>query len=80
MMKFFTVRKVLTFFLLVSLAFAAFSAYYKIKYWGFDFRPNRTTKVWNIDAQITFKPTGEPIKVSLAVPTAGKDFKILNEE
>ena len=79
-MKFFTVRKVLTFFLLVSLAFAAFSAYYKIKYWGFDFRPNRTTKVWNIDAQITFKPTGEPIKVSLAVPTAGKDFKILNED
>ena len=54
MSKFFTVRKVLTLFLVLSVIFAAFSAYYKIKYWGFDFRPNRTTKVWNIDANITF--------------------------
>lgn len=80
MTKLFTVRKVLTFFLLLSIGFTAFSAYYKIKYWGFDLQPNRTTSIWNIDAHISFKPTGTPIKVSLAVPTAGKEFKILNEE
>lgn len=80
MSKFFTVRKVLTLFLVLSVIFAAFSAYYKIKYWGFDFRPNRTTKVWNIDANITFEPTGEPIRVSLGVPSSGDEFKILNED
>lgn len=80
MRRFFTVRKVLTLLLVLSVIFAAFSAYYKIKYWGFDFKPNRATQVWNIDAHITFKPTGEPIKVSLAVPSAGEDLKILNED
>lgn len=80
MTKLFTVRKVLTFLLVLSAAFAAFSAYYKIKYWGFDLQPNLTTNVWNIDAHISFKPTGAPIKVSLAVPDAAKEFKILNED
>ena len=80
MNKLFTVRKVLTFLLVLSVAFTAFSAYYKIKYWGFDLQPNRTASVWNIDAHISFKPTGAPIKVSLAVPDAAKEFKILNED
>ena len=78
MSKLFTVRKVLTFLLLLSAAFTVFSAYYKIKYWGFDLQPNRTASVWNIDAHISFKPTGAPIKVSLAVPDTAKEFKILN--
>ncbi len=80
MTKLFTVRKVLTFLLVLSVVFTAFSAYYKIIYWGFDLQPNRTASVWNIDAHISFKPTGAPIKVSLAVPDAAKEFKILNED
>ncbi len=80
MKKFFTTRKVLTFLLALSMVFTASSMYYKIKYWGFDFRPNRSTPVWNIDAHITFNPTGAPIKVSLAVPNTGREFKILNED
>lgn len=78
--KLFTVRKVLTLLLLLSAAFAGYGAYYKITYWGFDFRPNRTAKVWNIDARVSFVPTGEPVKVSLAVPSAKRNFRILNED
>ena len=77
MKKFFTVKKVLSFFLVLSIAFAAFSAYYKIKYWGFGIEPTASSDVWMIDAHISFTPNGEPIKISLAAPNTGKEFKIL---
>jgi hypothetical protein len=80
MKNFFTVRKVLSLCLAASVAFAAYSMYYKIRYWGFDFRPNKGTDVWVIDAHISFKPTGAPIAVSLAVPEPDAEFKILNQD
>ena len=80
MKNLFTVRKILTLCLLASIVFAVFSIYYKITYWGFDFRPNRIASVWSIDAHVSFKPTGDPIKVSMAVPTGAAKFKILNED
>lgn len=80
MKNLFTVRKILTLCLFLSIIFTVFSVYYKITYWGFDFRPNRTASVWSIDAHISFKPTGEPVKVSMAVPTGAAKFKILNED
>lgn len=80
MKNLFTVRKILTLCLLLSIAFTAFSAYYKIVYWKFNFRPGQATSVWSIDAHISFKPTGDPINVSLAVPTEPIKFKILNED
>lgn len=80
MKNLFTVRKILTLCLILSAIFTAFSIYYKITYWGFDFRPNQTTSVWSIDAHISFKPTGEDIKVSLGIPAAPTEFKILNED
>lgn len=80
MKKFITVRKALSFCLFVSVLFAAYSMYYKIHDWGFDFTPNKGTDVWVIDAHISFKPTGAPINVSLAVPDSGDEFKILNED
>lgn len=80
MKNLFTVRKILTLCLFLSIIFTVFSVYYKITYWGFDFRPNRTASVWSIDAHISFKPTGEPVKVSMAVPTDAAKFKILNED
>lgn len=80
MKKIFSVRKVLTFFLLCSIVFASFSIYYKIKFWGFSLRPNKGTPVWIVDAHISFNPTGDPIKVSLAVPDPGDEFKIFNED
>lgn len=80
MKSFFTIRKVLTFFLILSIAFTGYSAYYKIKYWGFGIEPHASSDVWIIDAHISFKPTGEPISVSLASPSMGEEFKILNED
>ncbi len=77
--KFFTVRKILTLLLLLSMAYAGYSIYYKIKYWGFSFAPKKMTDVWTIEAHISFEPTGEPIKVSLAVPSETEEFKILEE-
>ena len=80
MRKLFTVRKVLTLGLFISVIFATYSAYYKIKYWGFGVEPDKTSDVWIIDAHISFKPTGEPINISLASPNMGEEFKILNED
>ncbi len=80
MKKFFTIRKTLTYLLLISILFTVYSAYYKITYWGFGFNPDKSSDVWLIDAHITFTPTGEPIKVSLSAPSTGEEFKILNED
>lgn len=80
MKKFFTIRKILSFLLFLSICFTAYSAYYKIKYWGFDVKPGKSSDIWLIDAHITFTPNGEPINVSLSVPTTCEEFKILNED
>ena len=78
--KFTSVRFILTIGLLLSVAFAAYSIYYKVRYWGFDFAPKKSTAVWTIEAQISFMPNGEPIKVSLATPKVSKEYKILDED
>ncbi len=79
MKKFFTVRCVLTYFLILSVIFAAYGIYYKIKYWGFDFTPKKLADVWTIEAHISFNANGEPIRVSLATPRANDNFKILEQ-
>lgn len=60
--------------------FAAYSIYYKIEYWGFSWAPKQKTAVWTIEAHVAFKPTGTPIKVSIARPSASKGFKVLDED
>lgn len=75
-----SVRFILTVGLILSLAFAAFSIYYKVKYWGFNFMPRQTTPVWTIEQHISFVPTGAPIRLSIARPSASKDFKVLDED
>lgn len=78
--KIFSVRKILSFFLLLSIAFASYSIYYKTEYWGFSFTPKKSTKIWTIEANIAFEPNGEPIKISLATPSTASEFKILEED
>ena len=78
--KFTSVRFILTIGLVLSVCFAAYSIYYKINYWGFDWAPKKSTTVWTIEAQINFMPTGEPIKVSLTTPKVSKEYKILDED
>lgn len=79
MKKFFTVRCVLSYFLILSVVFAAYSIYYKIHYWGFDFTPKKIADVWTIEAHLSFNANGEPIHVSLATPQANDNFKILEQ-
>ena len=78
--KFVSVRKILTLGLILSLIFAAYSIYYKMRYWGFMFIPKQTAKVWTVEAHVDFEPNGEPIKVSIATPTISDDFKVLDED
>ena len=75
----FSARLILSIFLILSLAFAGYSIYYKIKYWGFSFSPRQNANVWAIEANISFIADGSPIKVSLGIPTKNKGFKILEE-
>ena len=77
--KFFSVRIILILGLICSSLFAAYSIYYKIENWGLSFNPSKKTNIWTIEAHVSFKPTGEPIKVSIAKPTISEDFKILDE-
>ena len=66
--------------LFISIIMAVYGIYYKVKYWGFGFTPQQKTAVWTIESHITFRPTGDKIKVSIARPTPSKEFKILNED
>ncbi len=77
--KIFTVRKVLTYLLILASVFTAWSIYYKINFWGFSFKPNQKTAIWTLETQISFMPTGENIKVSLAIPPKSTGYKILED-
>lgn len=78
--KFTSVRFVLSILLLLSVIFAGYSIYYKTKYWGFSLTPKKLTDVWTIEAHVSFNPTGDPIKVSLATPTENNNYKILEQD
>lgn len=77
--KFASVRFVLSILLLLSILFAGYSIYYKVKYWGFNFAPRQNSDVWTIEAHISFDSNGDPIKVSLATPYNNDAYKILDE-
>lgn len=79
MKNFLSVRLILSFFLFLSLIFAGYSIYYKIKYWGFSFSPNQNANVWAVEAHVTFQADGSPVKVSLGIPSKNRSFKILEE-
>jgi len=78
--RFFTVRKVLSFLLVLSLCYSVYCAYHKVKYWGFTFSPKQVTDIWTVDAKISFDALGGDVNVSLAVPDSDDSFKILSEE
>ncbi|MBP5352873.1 MAG: UUP1 family membrane protein [Alphaproteobacteria bacterium] len=80
MKRFFSVNAVLTTLLVLSIIFAAAATYYKITYWGFSFKPSERTDVWTIDAKVSFVPNGDPIDVSLSLPSVQQGYKILSED
>lgn len=79
MKNFFSVRLFITIMLLISLGFASYSMYYKIKYWGFSLSPKQNSNVWSIEAHVRFTADSSPVNVSLGIPSANKGFKILEE-
>ena len=81
MKKLFSVRGILTLFLVLSTIFASLATYNKIAYWGFSFNPKEKTDVWTIDAHISFAPNeGENIMVELSIPHLSEGYKILSED
>lgn len=78
--KFKSVRFILSLFLILSIGFAGYSIYYKTRYWGFSLTPKKLTDVWTIEAHISFNPTGDPIRISLATPAENENFKILEQD
>ena len=80
MKKLYSVRGILTVFLVITVVFALAMTWYKIAVWGFSFRPSAKSTVWAVDAHISFKPSGDPIEVSLSKPSAGPAYKILSED
>ena len=78
--RLFSVRKVLSYLLVLSVVYAAYSIHYKIKYWGFSLTPKTVTDVWRIDAKVTFEPTSKNIRVALSVPDGNENFDILSED
>lgn len=80
MKQFFTIRRILFFLLFISCGITAYTAYYKVKYWGFALQPKKTTDIWIVDAHISFKAAGGPVSVYLSTPKNGLSFKVLNED
>ncbi len=80
MRRFFSTRGVLFFLLFLSVVMTLYTAYFKIKYWGFDLKQNTATEVWIIDAHVSFKALGKPVKVMLSTPTSDSNFKVLRED
>ena len=78
--RFFSVRCVLSYLLVLSLLYAGACCYYKIKYWGFTLSPKEVTEIWTIDAKISFKATGGNVEATLGIPTNNDGFDILSEE
>lgn len=78
--NFFTVRKTLSYLLVLSIVYAAYGIYYKVKYWGFSVSPREMTDVWRIDAKISFKPISKKVHVDLTIPNKNESFRVLSEE
>lgn len=77
----FSIRKVLSFLLLLSIIYSLYSINYKIKYWGFTFSPKVLTDIWVVDAKITFDATDDDVTVALSIPEDNNGgFEILSEE
>lgn len=79
MKNYFSVRLFLGILLLLSVCFASYSIFYKIKYWGFTISPAQNSNVWTIESHINFLADGSPINVTLKIPAKNRWFKTLEE-
>ena len=75
----FSIRFFLGIMLFLAICFSAYSIYYKTKYWGFSLFPKQTANVWAIETHINFIADGNPINITLRIPTKNRGFKVLEE-
>jgi hypothetical protein len=54
-------------------------ASYKVFALGFPLFPGESKTVWTLESQITFKPSGGPVEVSLALPEPRGNWVVLDE-
>ena len=78
--RFFTVRKTLALLLVLSIIYAGYGIYNKVKYWGFTISPKTLTDIWTVEAKVSFDANGQDTQVSLAVPNDRDGFTILSED
>ncbi len=74
-------RKLLYIFLILSIIYASFAIFYKVKFWGFDANPYKKENLWTIEAHINFQPIeNENIQITLTTPSTTKEYKVLQED
>lgn len=68
-------------YLLISgLTFAGLALFlYKVLFLNFPLVPETRSKVWNIEARLTFTARNMPVKISMFIPRTSRYFAILNE-
>ncbi len=52
---------------------------YKSLFLGFPLKPKTTSKVWNVEARVTFTAENRPLKTSLFIPSGTSRFAIVDE-
>jgi hypothetical protein len=62
---------------LTLLAIALFG--YKVRVLGFPLQADETTRVWNIEAAVTFEPGPAAVKATLRIPSLTPGFSLHNE-
>lgn len=67
-----------TFIALLAITGIGF-AVYKHFFVGYPLLPKQQIPIWTIEAKITFRATGGPVKLTFAVPGEQQDFGVLDE-
>ncbi len=65
---------------LVLVALALAVSAYKVLWLGLPLLPEEEIEVWSVEARLTFKAKGKPVKVRFALPKTQPGFLILDED
>jgi hypothetical protein len=65
---------------LVLVAFALAVSAYKVLWLGLPLLPAEEIEVWSVEARLSFKAKGKPVKVHFVLPKAQPGFLILDED
>jgi len=66
----------LTIVIILLLVLGLGMTFYKIKYLGFSFTPDRKETVWTVESAINFVAEGEPVEVALNLPDNSASFTV----